>query len=436
MKTCLFSTRCHRLLSATLFSLALCHPLRSEEVGFRHIVQLALQHSGTAAIASAEQVRAQKSLEEARNLFLPQVTLGSGLAYTYGFPLSIEGSAPAIVNVNSQQFLFNLAQRDFIHAAERDLNASNFSAEDKKNEVVLEAALDYAELDAATSMLTVLHDQETAAVKAEQVTSQRVGEGVDNGVELTRARLSTAKTRASIAEMEGTAELLRTRLSQLTGLPAASIVTSAESIPKFPPVSQQDDFAGHALALNPAVKQADESAAAKELRARGEHRNYPMIDLVAQYGLFSKANNYDQYFVKFQRNNALIGVDIRFPFLNFSQRSHAAAADAEAVIAKKQAEGVKNQVGNETLRLQRAVRQLTAQKEVARLQYELARADVETAQAHVQSGQASVKDEQAVLVSEQETYFAFLQAGFALDKAQMELLRQTNQLQGWALGSK
>ena len=34
----------------------------------------------------------------------------------------------------------------------------------------------------------------------------------------------------------------------------------------------------------------------------------PQIDLIAQYGLFSKFNNYDVYFNRFQRNNAQIGV--------------------------------------------------------------------------------------------------------------------------------
>src|SRR5204863_337159 len=84
-----------------------------------------------------------------------------------------------------------------------------------------------------------------------------------------------------------------------------------------------------AVGSSPQIKQASESAFAKHLRALGEHKvSYPAVDFVAQYGLFSKANNYQKFFARFQRNNATVGVAIRFPFLNFAQRAHAAAADA------------------------------------------------------------------------------------------------------------
>ena len=53
-----------------------------------------------------------------------------------------------------------------------------------------------------------------------------------------------------------------------------------------------------------------------------------------------------------------IGVVIRFPIFSSVQRAHAQAADAEAVKSKRQAEAAKNQVSEETLKQQRAVRQM------------------------------------------------------------------------------
>ena len=80
----------------------------------------------------------------------------------------------------------------------------------------------------------------------------------------------------------------------------------------------------------------------------------PSFDFAAQYALLSKFNNYDVYYNAFQRNNATIGVSIVFPFLNYSQRARANGADAEALKAKKQAEAVRNQVSEDTLKLQRS----------------------------------------------------------------------------------
>ena len=423
--------------SLLLATLCLHQSAVAQEFSFRRAVELALQHSGTITLASAEEERARQSLKEGRNLFLPQLTVGSGLAATYGFPLSLEGSSPSIINVNEQNFLINPAQREFNRAARSEWTATGFSTADRKNQVILETALDYAQLDAVTSMLRVLEQQQAAAGKAEQITSQRVQAGVDNEVELTRSRLASAKARMRIAEAQGSADLLRERLSQLTGVPAGQIQTSGESIPRLPEISQETDLAQQAVSSSPQIKQANESAFAKHLRALGEHRmSYPAMDFVAQYGLFSKANNYQKFFARFQRNNATVGVAIRFPFLNFAQRAHAAAADAEAVAAKKQADSVKEQVSNETLKLQRSVRQLAAAKEVSQLEYQLAHSDAEAAAARVQAGQASLKDQERAYAAEQESYFAYLQSSFQLVKAEVELLRQTNELRQWALGGE
>ncbi|MGH9508698.1 MAG: hypothetical protein ACRD2M_02080, partial [Terriglobales bacterium] len=89
--------------------LCLALPAAADPVPFRRAIELAVTHSNPMAAANADQSRAQNAYQEARNLFLPQMVLGSGLAATYGFPLSIEGAAPSIINVNSQQYLFNPA---------------------------------------------------------------------------------------------------------------------------------------------------------------------------------------------------------------------------------------------------------------------------------------------------------------------------------------
>jgi septal ring factor EnvC (AmiA/AmiB activator) len=96
------------------------------------------------------------------------------------------------------------------------------------------------------------------------------------------------------------------------------------------------------------------------------------VDFASQYGLLAKYNNYEDFFKTFQRHNATIGVVIRFPFLNPSQRARAQAADAEAQRVRKDAQAAKNKVSEETLKLQRSVQQLAAAREVADLEYQVA----------------------------------------------------------------
>ncbi len=414
----------------------LCLTLQAaaDPVPFRRAIELAVTHSSPMAAANADQARAQNAYQEARNLFLPQMVLGSGLAATYGFPLSIEGSAPSIISVNSQQYLLNFAQKEFIRAAKSEWNVAGTLKEDQRDQVILETAITYIELDKLAASLTLLRHQEEAATRVEQIVEERIAAGVDSEVERTRARLAAARVRMRLAEAQGALDVLRLRLANLTGLTEDSIITITESIPELPEVRQEDNLVGRALEKSPLVRVADERADAQQFRAKGERKMlYPAFDLVGQYGLFSRHNNYDDFFQRFQRHNATLGVAIRFPFLNFAQRSRADAAEAQVVAARSQAKGVRNQVSAETLRLQRLARQLGATREVARLEYQLARSEVDAIQARMEAGTATLREEHEVRATENARYKAFLDASFELEKVQLQLLRATGELEKWAM---
>lgn len=425
------------LLALVSLLAALVSPaVAGDPLPFRRAVELALRHSGDMAIATADQEAARQSYLETRNAYLPTIVVGSGIAATYGFPLSLEGSAPSVFNVTTQQYLYNPAGQQFLKAAKIDWNATALSLEDRRNQVILETALVYTELDKLNSTLHVLHEQESSAQRVEQVVSMRVQAGVDNELEITRAKLSAARVRLNLADAQSRADVLRARLSQLTGVPADSIETITESIPELPEV-RTDEVSDKSLDSNPLVKLANEHAAAMVFRAKGEHRMlYPQVDLAGQYGLFSKYNNYDQYFKKFQRNNATFGLSIRLPIFNPSQKAHAQAADAAALRAKKEAEDVKNKLSVETLKLQGAVKQLAAAREVARLEYVLAHADADATGIKLVAGTATVRDQERARLLENDRYLALLDATFQLDQAQMQLLKTTGKLQDWALAGK
>ena len=404
-------------------------------VPFRTAIELALKNSTTSGLARADAQRARASYLQARDLFLPQITLGSGLAFSYGFPLSIEGSAPSIIDLNAQGFLLNFAQRQYIKAAKSDVDATGAQNADRRNDVIMETALDYMQLNVLESCANVQSEQQQVAQKFEDVVNQRVQAGVDAPLELTRARLASARTRMEMADTKTAMDQLRLRLSQLTGLPVNMIRTSTETIPELPKVNQDEDLANEAVRNNPAVKTADEVAKAKAFRAKGEEKQlYPEVDLVAHYAILARYNNYDQFFIKFQRHNATLGVAIRFPFFSPAQRETAKAAEADAVKAQKEAQSVKEQVSNQTLQLQRSIERLAAAQDVFKLEHQLSEADTQTAHEKIQAGEATLKDEQSARITEHERYTAYLSSSFDLNKAQIQLLRQIGQLETWALG--
>jgi outer membrane protein TolC len=427
--------------------------LLAEQVSLKRVVELALAHATGAAIAAADEQHASASYRELRNDYVPQFSTGAGLGYSYGFPLALEGSAPSLFNITSQSALLNPALRAFVHAAKVDSTVASLKTKDERNQIIQDAALSYADLAKWEQRLIKLQETEEASKKMQSAVAERVKEGVDNELEDTKARLSTARVRLRIAEARGAADVLREHLAKLTGLPAANIQTDPDSIPAPPAAPANEEPAKDAASSTPAVEAAVEHARAQYLRAQGEHKSlWPSIDFAGQYALLSRFNNFQNYYIpsrpcvtplgeflcvasSFQQNNATIGVSIRFPLFNASQRSRAQAADAEAVKATKQAEAARNQVSEETLRLQRSVTQMLAARDVAQLEYEIAQKSLTAVQTRMDTGTSTLRDLDDARSQASERFITLQDVTFELERSQLGVLRSTGELEKWALGT-
>ena len=407
---------------------------RAEPLPLQRAIELALAHSTGSAIASADLQRTYASYREIRNNYLPQLVVGSGLGWSYGFPLSLEGAAPSLVNVVAQSTVFNPAQHQFMNAARTDWQASQLQGKDQRNAIIQDVAVSYAELAKWEARLTRLRSDETQAQQMEKAVAQRLQEGVDSAVDLNKAKLTSARVRLHMTEARGSDDVLRRHLADLTGLPLSSIELAPETIPALPPVASEDNVLDKAVAGSPVIKFAEQHALAESMRASAEHRALlPSLDFAAQYARLSTYNNYDQYFNHYQPNNVTIGMSFRFPVFSASQRARAQAADADALKAKKQAEASRNQVQEETLRLQRAAEQLDAAREVAQLEYQLAQSGLDAAQIRVDAKTGTLHELADARVQANERYLAFQDADFEYQRVRLSLLRATGDLEKWAL---
>lgn len=400
----------------------------------KHAVELALVHSPAAGQVAADQQRAFASFREARDNYIPQVVVGSGLGETWGYPLSLEGSAPSLFNVTAQSALFNPALRDSIRAARREYDATQFGNQDRHNQIIQDTVLTYLELLKWQELSDHLREQHEDAVRQEQVVEQRIQAGVGNPQQRIQAKLISARANLHIEQAQGALETLRANLSQLTGVPANSIQAVADSVPAFPETSNSEDADTAAVNASPAVQFAQQHALAQTFRARAEHRAlWPSVDFATQYAVLAKFNNWLQFFPTraFERNNATVGVVIRFPFFNASQHAHAEAADAEASHASREVQSTKNQVSQEILKLQHSVRQLSAAREVSDLEYQIAKSTLDNVQVRLTSGGATVLDDANARTEVSEKYNALQDADFQLVRARIGLLRANGDLEKW-----
>ncbi|MGA8490562.1 MAG: TolC family protein [Terriglobales bacterium] len=417
-----------------VFLISFSGTLTAEHVPLKRAVELALVHSTTMQTSQIDEQRAFASYHEVRNQYLPQLTVGSGLGKSYGYPLSLEGSAPSIVNTTAQSALFNPALRDFVRAARTEWQESTVQTKDQRQQVIQDTVLSYAELSKWETQMTHLSHQYEDALKMEQSVNKRVLAGIDTPLLRNQARLNTARVYLHISQAQGAIDVLRNRLSQLTGLPAPAIETVPESIPELPEIKPEDDFAAKAAQESPLIQIADMRATALDFRARGEHRAlWPTVDFAAQYALLATFNNYQEFFQphSFQPNNATVGVEIRFPFLNPTQHAHAQAADATALRAHKDVEATRDQVSEQTLKLQRSVEQLSAAQQVVDLEYQIAKSNLDATQTRVDSGSATLHDLDDARNQANERYDALQDANFELQRARITLLRVAGELEAW-----
>ncbi|MGA7081144.1 MAG: TolC family protein [Terriglobales bacterium] len=427
------SIRLLALLSA-VFAFTTGPLSQAEPLPLDRAIRLALAHSTKSAIASADVQRAFASYREIHDNYVPQFFIGSGLGYSYGFPLSIEGAAPALANAVAQSTVFNLSQRQFVNAAKTEWHASEVQDKDQRNAVIEDVALTYAELAKWEGRLSHLQQDETEAAQMQQAVAERVQAGVDSVIDLNKAKLTTARVRLHRAEARGSADVLRRHLATLTGLPASTIEIAPETIPSLPPVAAEEDLPEKAVASSPAIKIAEQHSLAESMRALGEHRAlYPTIDFSAQYARLSTINNYNEYYTHFRPDNATIGFALRIPIFNASQRARADEAQAAALKAKKQAEAARNQVSEETLKLQRTAEQLEAAREVAQLEYQLAQSALEAAQTRIDAKTGTLHELADARVQAAERYLLFQDADFEYQKVRVNLLRATGDLEKWAL---
>src|SRR6202167_5093763 len=249
----------HKLILAiVLLAILLFLPasLLAEPLTLHHAVELALSHATGIDIAAADQQHASASYRELRNSYIPQLNAGAGLGWSDGFPLSLEGSAPSLFNVNAQSALINPALKDFIHAAQSDVAVSALHIKDQRNQVIQDTVLSYAELAKWEQRLSRLRETVAAAEQTQIAVAQRVRAGVDSEMDSSKARLSVARVRLRIAEAAGATDVLREHLSKLTGLPTAALEIEPDSVPALPTLKPEEDSLLKATEASPLVQAA------------------------------------------------------------------------------------------------------------------------------------------------------------------------------------
>ena len=115
----------------------------------REALETAVKQNPDVIIARLDEMKAQEAVRVARDPFSPRVIVGSGLAYTAGFPMSVEGSAPAVFQARVIQSLYNKPKSYEVAAARENARGATIDSAARREDVAHRTALLYLEAQRA-----------------------------------------------------------------------------------------------------------------------------------------------------------------------------------------------------------------------------------------------------------------------------------------------
>lgn len=409
------------------------HVMAAENItlSLKQAVDMALRQNPDIALARLDEQRAALNVQVVKEPLLPRVYAGSGLAYSNGFPMSIEGAAPSIVEARAMRTLYSRPQGFQVAQARENAVGATFSTAATREEIALRTATLFLDLERATRAIELASRQAEEMGRVEALVRLRVAEGKEKEIEGRRAALNVARARQKVELLGSQRRRLSASLAAVLALNGSDLIVPASEERARPVMpSSEEDSVREALRDNPEIRKLESDLAAKNLQMHSfKAMRYPKVDLVAEYGLFAKFNNYTDYFRSFQRNNGEIGLSISVPiFANAQDLAQAAQAGVEGQRIRTELDRLRGRVEADTRQAWEEIGVAETSGEVARQELDLAREQVNLLLAQLEEGKATMKDVEEARYFEHERWMQLYDARASLERAQFQLLRQTRML--------
>jgi outer membrane protein TolC len=414
-----------------LFLIAFSATAEVRTLTLRDALDIALKQNPDVVLARLDQQRARAQVTIMKDPFVPKVFAGSGAAYTNGFPMSIDGNAPALVQAKTQMAIFDRPQSLRAAQANEAARGSEIDIGLRQDEVAYRVASLFFDADQASRSLTAVELQSQSLTRVRELTAVRVSEGRELPIESSKADLKVLQAQQRRAELADSIADTETSLAQVLGFNPGDRVQPAQEDRRLTGQFDSEEAAiQQALEGSREIKRLESNLQAKNLEAKSyKAERLPKVDLVAQYSLLSKYNNYEKFFGAFQRHNVELGASFTIPVLT-GRSATAYVAQAQADIDK-----IRTQIGQTRSRITadlqhayRDIRRTESAQKLARADLDLARDQLTLDLTRYDEGQVTMAQVEASRAAEQEKWIVYYDTQHAAEVARLTVLRQTGTL--------
>jgi outer membrane protein len=397
----------------------------------REAVELALRQNPELVLARLDEQKAAQAVRLAKDPFYPRLVAGSGAAYSTGYPLTIDGSPPSILQARAIQTFFNRSKSYTVEETRENARTSAIDSQIRRDDVAFRTAVQYLDAERTTQVAEMARRQIEDFEQIRKIVAARVADGRDLEIENDRAALNLARARQRATALEYDRNYLERSLAVVLGYgpdDAVKISTSERRPPELP--ASEQAAVEQALANSRELRRLESVLAARGWAIKAQHAaRLPQVDLVAQYSLLTRYNFSEDFFGRFNRNAGQLGVSVQFPVLSGTgAAAQAATAEIESDRLRQQIKSAQGRISLDARRSFEELRNVEAAVEVARLDLELARKTVTLLLAQTTEGRVPLRDLAAARTAEHEKWIAWYEAGSQRERAQLDVLRQTGSL--------
>ncbi len=374
--------------------------------------------------------RAQAQVEQTREPYSPKVGAGSGIAKTWGFPASIDGNAPSIVQARINMTLFDRPLHWRVEQSRENARGSEFDVRLKQEDVAYRVASAFLDAEAAERSAKAAAQEVQNLEGVQKIVETQLAEGRALPSEVKRARNTVAIAQDAAEQFAYAEANAEVSLAQLLGFPAGDRVKPALEDRALPAARTQQQAVGDALSQSAEVRRLESGIKARELERKSyKAARMPRVNLVAQYSLLSAINNFDVYYPRFQPHNGQIGASIEIPLLpGKGAKAGLAISDVEIQKLQLELDMTKRRIATDVDQAYRDLARAEKSRSVRKDSIDLALEDIQVLLAQREEGRASMADVERARAEEQRAWRAYYEAQRVVELARLNIQRTTGSL--------
>jgi outer membrane protein len=416
---------CPFLALNILFSFSLPAQTQIHRLTLKEAVEIALKQNPDVMLARLEEQRTAQNLMIQRDPFFPKVFAGSGGAWSSGYPQTIDGNAPSIVQARVVMSLYNRPQSLRIAQARENQRTAALESSSTFDDSIYEVALRYMEAEHSARSMDLQVKQAASLEKIVQTIQARLTEGRALPLDQKKAELDLAVAKDRTLDFQITQETTELSLASLLGYPAGDRVQPiVEEHGQLSLPETEDSALSNAYQSSKSLKILESKMQAKRLEVKSFKAEWlPQVDLVAQYALLAHYN-YADSFKSFQPNNGQLGASLKVPLL-VGPAGKAYASQAEIDISKLriQVQQARSKIQTTVHQAYQDLHRAESAREVSHKAVEWAQEQLRVLLERYEAGRAPLTEVEAGRLVENEKWLLYFANDNLVERARLLVLK-------------